>query len=258
MVHPTAVISKNATIGKNVHIGPYCVIGDKVTIGDHCHLKSHVVIDGETEIGEENIFYPFAAIGQQTQDLKFNKDHPTFLKIGNRNTFRENTTIHRSTITETPTTIGDDNHFLAYSHVAHDCVVGNHCIFSNNATIGGHVTVEDHVIISGLSAVHQFCRLGEHSLIGGCTKIVQDVPPFTIVDGSPAIVRSINQIGLQRRGFSEQDISHLRRAYKRIFLKKTSNLAVSLDELKATESASNPHVQSLIRFLEESERGVIR
>ena len=257
MIHPTAVISDSATIGNDVTIGPFCVIGDNVSIGDRCELKSHVVIDGTTAIGEENIFYPFSAIGQRTQDLKYIGE-PTHLKIGNRNTFRENTTIHRSTVEETPTTIGDDNNFLAYSHVAHDCIIGNNCIFSNNATIGGHVEVEDYVIISGLSGVHQFCRLGAHSLIGGCTKVVQDVPPFTIVDGAPAAVRSINQIGLQRRGFTDQDIAYLRRAYKRIFLKKNTNLAVSLAELKIADSATNKHVQHLIKFLDTAERGVIR
>ncbi|MGJ8673169.1 acyl-ACP--UDP-N-acetylglucosamine O-acyltransferase [Rubritalea sp.] len=257
MVHPTAVISEKASIGNDVLIGPYCVIGDNVTIGDRCELKSHVVIDGITEIGEDNAFFAFSAIGQQTQDLKYKGD-PTYLKIGDRNTFRENVTIHRSTVTETPTTIGDDNNFLAYSHVAHDCVVGNHCIFSNNATIGGHVIVEDYVIISGLSGVHQFCRLGAHSLIGGCTKIVQDVAPFVIVDGSPAAVRSINQVGLQRRGFTDQDIAYLRRAYKRLFLKKNTNIAVSLAELKIADSANNEHVKHLIEFLDAAERGVIR
>ncbi len=257
MVHSTAVIAQSAKIGENVTIGPFCVIGENVTIGDHCDLKSHVVIEGTTTIGESNIFYPFSAIGQQTQDLKFNNE-PTALIIGSHNTFRENTTIHKSTIEATPTIIGDHNNFLAYSHVAHDCQVGNHCIFSNNATIGGHVHVGDYAIISGLAGVHQFCRIGAHSLVGGMTKIVQDVPPFTIVDGSPATVRSINLVGLQRRGFTDQDLAYLRRAYKRVFLKKNTNLAVSLAELKIAESATNPHVQQLITFLESADRGVTR
>lgn len=257
MIHPTAIISDSAIIGENVAIGPYCVIGDHVTISADCVLKSHVAIDGPTTIGTGNTFYPFSSIGHRTQDLKYIGE-PTSLIIGDRNTFRENCTIHRSTSPETPTTIGNDNHFLAYSHVAHDCVVGNHCIFSNNGTIAGHVIVEDYVIISGFAAVHQFCRVGAHALIGGCTKCVQDVPPFTIVDGTPAVVRSINQVGLQRRGFSDEDISMLRRAYKRIFLKKSTNLTLALAELHAAESAKNPHVKALITFLETSERGVIR
>ncbi len=257
MIHPTAIISDSATIGKDVSIGPYCVIGDNVTIGDHSILKSHVVIDGHTTIGKHNLFYPFAAIGQLTQDLKY-KEEPTHLIIGDRNTFRENCTIHRSTSPDTPTTIGHDNLFLCYSHVAHDCVIANHCIFSNNASIAGHVIVEDYVIISGLSGVHQFCRLGAHSIVGGFTKVVQDIPPFTIADGNPASIRAVNQIGLQRRGFSADDITALRRAYKRLFFKKEKNLKESLEETKQADCAQNKFVQELITFLENSERGVTR
>jgi UDP-N-acetylglucosamine acyltransferase len=257
MIHPSAIISSSATIGENVSIGAYCVIGDNVSIGDNSILKSHVVIDGHTSIGKNNLFYPFAAIGQLTQDLKY-KSEPTYLIIGDRNTFRENTTIHRSTSPDTPTTIGDDNLFLCYSHVAHDCVIGNHCIFSNNGSIAGHVIVEDHVIISGLSGVHQFCRVGAHAIIGGFTKVVQDIPPFTIADGNPASVRAINQIGLQRRGFSPDDIACLRRAYKRLFFKKERNLKEAIDETKQADCFSNDHVKYLIDFLEKSERGVTR
>jgi len=257
LIHPSAIISDSAIIGKNVTIGPYCVIGDNVTIGDHSTLKSHVVIDGHTTIGEHNLFYPFAAIGQLTQDLKY-KEEPTYLIIGNHNTFRENTTIHRSTSPDTPTNIGDHNLFLCYSHVAHDCIIGDHCIFSNNGSIAGHVIVEDHVIISGLSGVHQFCRVGAHSLIGGFTKVVQDVPPFTIADGNPASIRAINQIGLQRRGFTSEDISFLRRAYKRLFFKKEKNLKEAIEETKQADCFANNHVKTLISFLEKSERGVTR
>jgi UDP-N-acetylglucosamine acyltransferase len=257
LIHPSAIISDSATIGKNVSIGPYCVIGDNVTIGDNSTLKSHVVIDGHTTIGKDNLFYPFAAIGQLTQDLKY-KVEPTYLIIGDRNTFRENCTIHRSTSPDTPTTIGNDNLFLCYSHVAHDCVIANHCIFSNNGSIAGHVTVEDYVIISGLSGVHQFCRVGAHSIIGGFTKVVQDIPPFTIADGNPAVVRAINQIGLQRRGFSADDIACLRRAYKRLFFKKEKNLKEAIEETKQADCFENEHVKSLIVFLEKSERGVTR
>lgn len=257
MIHPSAIISDSATIGDNVSIGPYCVIGDNVSIGAHSELRSHVVIEGDTKIGENNLFYPFAAIGQLTQDLKY-KEEPTYLIIGDRNTFRENCTIHRSTSPETPTTIGDDNLFLCYSHVAHDCVIGNHCIFSNNGSIAGHVVVEDHVIISGLSGVHQFCRVGAHSIIGGFTKVVQDIPPFTIADGNPAIIRAVNQIGLQRRGFAKEDISSLRRAYKLLFFKKEKNLKEAIEETRAAECSSNEHVTYLLDFLEASERGVTR
>ncbi len=257
MIHPSAIISDSATIGNNVTIGPYCVINDNVTIGDNCTLKSHVVIDGYTTIGQDNTFFPFASIGQLTQDLKY-KEEPTYLIIGDRNTFRESCTIHRSTSPDTPTTIGDDNLFLCYAHVAHDCVIGNHCIFSNNGSLAGHVQVEDHVIVSGLSGIHQFCRIGAHAIVGGFTKVVQDVPPFTIADGNPAVIRGINQVGLQRRGFTKEDISFLRRAYKRVFLHKEKNLSETLAQLKEADCAENQHVQRLITFLESSERGVTR
>lgn len=257
MIHPTAIISDSATVGANTSIGPYCIIGDNVTIGDNCTLKAHVVIDGYTEIGDDNIFFPFAAIGQLTQDLKYDGE-PTYLKIGNGNTFRENCTIHRSTSPDTPTTIGDNNLFLCYTHVAHDCIVGSKCIFSNNAALAGHVEIEDHVIVSGLAGIHQFCKIGAHSIVGGFTKVVQDVPPFTIADGNPAAIRGINQIGLQRRGFEAEEINFLRRAYKRIFLKKDTNLSEAMEGLKAADCATSPHVQQLITFIEASERGITR
>ncbi len=257
MIHPTAIISESATIGENVSIGPYSIIGENVSIGKNSTLKSHVVIDGHTTIGEDNLFFPFAAIGQLTQDLKY-KEEPTYLIIGDRNTFRENCTIHRSTSPNTPTTIGHDNLFLCYAHVAHDCVIGNHCIFSNNGSIAGHVTVEDHVIISGLSGVHQFCRIGTHAITGGFTKVVKDIPPYTIVDGNPATVRAINQVGLERRGFTSDDISNLRRAYKFLFLKKEKNLKEAIKETKLAECFKNEHVQKLVAFLENSERGATR
>ena len=257
MIHPTAVIDPSAELASNVEIGPYSVIGANVVIGAGNVLKSHVVIEGHTTIGEDNTFFPFSAIGQITQDLKY-VGEPTALIIGNGNTFRENTTIHRGTTEEIPTRIGDHSLFLSYSHVAHDCQVGNHCILSNNATLGGHCRVGDYAIISGLSGAHQFCNIGEHSLIGGCTKIVQDVPPFTIVDGNPATVRSLNQVGLQRRGFSKDTRHALKSAYKKLFLSKKDNLAERTDQLAASELAEDVHVARLIEFIRGSERGVIR
>lgn len=257
MIHPTAIISDNARIADNVTIGPYCVINDNVSIDRGTVLKSHVVIDGHTEIGKDNIFFPFTAIGQLTQDLKY-KGEPTYLKIGDRNTFRENVTVHRSTAPDTPTTIGNDNLFLAYTHIAHDCRVDNHCIFSNLGSIAGHVHVEDHVIISGMSGVHQFCRVGAHSIIGGLCKVTKDVPPYTIVDGNPATCRSINLVGLQRRGFSKEEISNLRKAYKQLFFKKEKNLKDATEELKTMDIANDSHVQHLIKFIETTERGVIQ
>lgn len=257
MIHPTAIISPEATIGANVRIGPYCVINAGVELGDDCVLHSHVVLDGPSQIGRGNEFFPFAAVGGKTQDLKY-EGEPTHLIIGDRNVFRENTTVHRGTHAHTPTRIGSDNLFLSYSHVAHDCQVGNHVILSNNGTLAGHVTVDDHAIISGLTAVHQFCRVGRHSITGGCAKIVQDIAPFMIVDGNPGSTRGLNLVGLQRRGFSEDSIRALKTAYKKLFLKKEANLAIALSSLKATATASDPQVAHLIEFLESSQRGVSR
>ena len=256
MIHPTAIISPKAELGTDVEIGPYSVIEAGVQLGDRCKLHSHVVVHGESTIGAENEFFPFSAIGIKSQDLKY-AGEPTRLEVGERNVFRENSTVHRGTLEDTLTKIGSDNLFLAYSHVAHDCQIGNHVILSNNGTLGGHVIVEDYVVVSGLSGAHQFCRIGQHSIVGGCTKIVQDVPPFTIVDGNPASVRGINQIGLQRRGFSDENIKALRTAYKKLFLKKDLNLSKVIESLSAdlSEQAS---VAKLLAFIANSERGVIR
>lgn len=257
MIHPSAIVSPHATLGRNVRIGPFCVIGANVELGDDCVLHSHVVIDGHTKIGRSSEFFPFAAIGGKTQDLKYQGD-PTYLEIGDSNVFRENVTVHRGTHPELPTRIGSHNLLLCYAHVAHDCQLGDHIILSNSVGIAGHVIVEDHAIISGLAALHQFCRVGKHSIIGGCSKVVQDVPPFMIVDGNPAATRGINLIGMQRRGFSEEDVKAIKSAYKKLFLKKDSNLATSLSSLKATHNGDNPQVAHLIDFIEKSQRGVTR
>jgi UDP-N-acetylglucosamine acyltransferase len=166
--------------------------------------------------------------------------------------------VHRGTHDHTPTRIGSHNLFLCYSHVAHDCQLGDHIILSNTVGLAGHVTVEDHAIISGFAAVHQFCRIGNHAIVGGLSKIVQDVPPFMIVDGNPASTRGLNLVGLQRRGFSEDDIKSLKAAYKKLFLKKDNNITQSISSLKATHDGDNPQVGHLIQFLEESQRGVTR
>lgn len=257
MIHPTAIVSPLAHIGNNVRIGPYCIVGANVGIGDDCVLHSHVVVEGHTKIGRHNEFFPFAAIGGKTQDLKY-LGEPTCLEIGDHNVFRENTTIHRGTVAETPTLIGNHNLFLCYSHVAHDCRIGNHVILSNSVGLAGHIIVEDHAIISGFAAAHQFCRIGMHSIVGGLSKVTQDIPPFMIVDGHPASTRGVNLVGLQRRGFPEEDIKAIKFAYKKLFLKKDGNLANSISSLKATHEASVPQVAHLIRFIEESQRGITR
>ena len=257
MIHPTAIVSPLARLGNNVRVGPFCVIGANVELGDECVLHSHVVLEGHSKFGRGNEFFPFAAIGGKSQDLKYIGE-PTYLEVGDHNVFRENTTVHRSTADGEPTRIGSHNLLLCYSHVAHDCQLGNHIILSNSVGLAGHIVVDDHAIISGLAAAHQFCRIGKHSIVGGLSKVVQDVPPFMIVDGNPASVRGLNLVGLQRRGFSEEDIKHLKVAYKKLFLKKDGNMATSLSSLKAMHSADTPQVAHLIDFIEKSQRGVIR
>ena len=254
-IHPSSVIDPSAILHPDVEVGPFCHIGPQVEMGCGTRLIGHVSIAGPTRIGEGNVFYPYCSIGQRSQDLKYNSE-PTFLEIGNNNSFREFCTVNRGTLPGTKTIVGHHGNFLAYSHIAHDCTVGDHVIFSNNGTIAGHVTVEDHVIIGGLSGVHQFCRLGQHSIVGGCTKIVQDVPPYMIADGNPAEVRGINQVGLGRRGFVAEDTRTLREAYRLLY---RSNLNVKQACERIAADFSGPDVIArLLAFVESSQRGIIR
>ena len=254
-IHPTAIVDPSASVGDGVMIGPYCAIDGSVVLGDGCCLKSHVVIAGNTTLGPDNLVYPFAVLGEQTQDLKY-EGEPTSLVIGEGNVFREHVTVHRSTASDGPTRIGSHGNFLAYSHVAHDCVVGDHVIFSNNGTLAGHVVVEDYAIIGGLAAVHQFCRIGAHAITGGCTKIVQDVPPFMIADGNPAVIRGVNKVGLERRGFTDGDLRALREAYKVLFRDQLNTKQAVERILK--QSGQVPVIQQLVAFVNASERGIIR
>lgn len=254
-VHPTAIVHPEARIDASCEIGPYCVIGGHVTLGPGCRLMSHVVLQGPSLFGSHNLFHPFCSIGGKTQDLKYTGE-PTYLEVGDHNEFREYVTVNRGTGPGEKTIIGHHNLFLTYAHVAHNCVVGNHCIFSNNGTLAGHVVVEDYAIISGLAAVHQFCRIGRHSIVGGCTKIVQDVPPYFVADGNPAEVRAVNQVGLKRRGFSEETIAALRKAL-RLLYDRTCNTTQALARVEA-ELGTVPEVRHIIEFVRSSQRGIIR
>ena len=254
-IHPTAVVASSAVIGDGCHIGPYCIVGPQVSLGENCMLYNHVVVEGPCIIGAGNEFYPFSSIGQRTQDRKYDRE-PTFLEIGKGNTFREFVTINRSTIPESKTTIGNHGNFLAYSHVAHDCVVGSHVIFSNKGTLAGHVSVEDDAVLGGLTAVHQFGRIGRHAITGGCSKIVQDVPPFMIADGNPAEVRGVNIVGLKRCGFEENELSLLKDAY-RILYRSNLNVLQALEKIRE-ELPSNVHIDTLRTFVESSSRGIVR
>ena len=257
-IHPTALVSPGAVIGNGSTIGPYSVIGEEVEIGSDCNIHNHVVITGKCRIGKKNTFHSHSVIGGLSQDLKYSSE-PTFLEIGDSNNFREFVTINRGTEPASKTIVGSYGNFLAYSHIAHDCVVGDHVIFSNNGTLAGHVQMGDYAILGGLTAVHQFCRIGKHAITGGCSKIVQDVPPFMVADGNPAEIRSINSIGLQRRGFSQEQIKSLKDAYKIIFLRNLtiSDAVTQLKETASRYSESSP-IQELIDFVVSSERGIIR
>ncbi|AWU93488.1 acyl-ACP--UDP-N-acetylglucosamine O-acyltransferase [Azospirillum ramasamyi] len=216
-IHPSAIVDPAAKLGEGVNIGPFCVVGPDVTLGDGVRLVSHVAVDGRTSIGADTVIYPFASIGHRPQDLKFHGE-ASELVIGARNQIREHVTMNPGTegggmITR----VGDDGLFMMGSHVAHDCIVGDHVILANNATLGGHVTLGDYVIIGGLSAVRQFVRIGSHAMIGGMSGVENDVIPFGLVMGDRARLAGLNLVGLERRGFKKDDIHALRAAYRMLF-----------------------------------------
>ena len=253
VVHPTAVVHPRAELGEGSEVGPYCVIGEHVRLGRGCKLHSHIVIDGHTTLGEGNEIFPFASIGLKTQDLKW-KGGLTRTVIGDHNTFREYVTIHSATSDGETTTVGSRNHILAYCHLAHNVTLGNHVIMSNVATLAGHVTVGDHAVIGGLAAVHQFCRIGKMAIIGGCSKVVQDVPPFMLADGNPAETRTINKVGLERNGVSEDAQSALKQAYKILF-RDGLTLTNGLARIEA-ELPRGPELLHLVEFIRSTERGI--
>ncbi|MCS1409209.1 MAG: Acyl-[acyl-carrier-protein]--UDP-N-acetylglucosamine O-acyltransferase [Verrucomicrobia subdivision 3 bacterium] len=253
MIHPTAVIHQNAQIGQDCEIGPFCVIGEHVVLGDRCRLLSHVVIDGHTTIGSENRFYPFCSVGLRTQDLKWNGG-VTSTTIGDRNVIRESVTIHSATGDGEATAIGSDNNLLAYCHIAHNVTLGNHIIMSNVGALAGHVTVEDYAVIGGLAGVHQFCQVGKYSIIGGCSKVVKDVPPFMMVDGNPARTRAINKVGLTRNGFATESQAAIRKAYKILF-RSGAATAQAVQRIK-NELPRTPETEHLLKFIENSQRGL--
>ncbi|MFM8656341.1 MAG: acyl-ACP--UDP-N-acetylglucosamine O-acyltransferase, partial [Chthoniobacterales bacterium] len=226
-----------------------------VMIGPDTELQHHVTVMGPSKIGARNFFFAYTSIGQKTQDLKY-AGEPTYLEIGDGNTFREFCTVNRGTLPGTKTIIGNHGNFLAYSHIAHDCTVGDKVIFSNNGTLAGHVEVRDHAVIGGLTAIHQFCRVGRHAITGGCSKIVQDVPPFMIADGNPAEVRGINSVGLERAGFSADTIRALKEAY-RLLYRGNLNTKQAVESIRK-EIPGIPEVEELCVFVETSQRGIIR
>lgn len=254
-IHPTAVIGDGADIGEGAEIGPYCVIGPDAKVGGGTVLKSHVVLDGHTTIGSNCTIFPFASIGTQTQDLKF-KGGTTYVEVGDDTTLREYVTVNSGTEDGEVTRVGSGCNLLAYSHVAHGCQVGNGVIMSNAVQLAGHVIVEDYAIIGGISGVHQFVRIGTMCMVGGCTKIGQDLAPYLLADGNPAKVHGINSIGLKRRGVPDETCKTLKKAFKIIYRDKlpvkdaVAKVKAELDECEELER--------LIAFVQASERGILR
>jgi len=256
MIHPTAIVHPGARLGRNVRIGAYSLIGEHVEIGDDCEIGPHAVITGHTRIGCGNRIFQFVSLGDAPQDKKY-AGEATRLEIGNGNTIREFCTFNTGTVQDLGVTrIGDDNWIMAYVHIAHDCVVGNHTIFANNATLAGHVIVEDFAILGGFTGVHQFCRIGAHVITGIASVVRQDVPPYVTASGNPAAPHGINNEGLKRRGFSADAIAALKRAYKLLY-----RSGLSLAEARAaiaTEAQTQPELMPLVDFLAVSGRGIIR
>ena len=256
MIHETAIIDESAVIASDVQIGPYSIVGADVEIASGTVIGPHVVLKGPTSIGEHNRIYQFASIGEEPQDLKYHGERSR-LVIGDRNTFREAVTVHRGTEQDNSLTqIGDDNLFMAYVHIAHDCIIGNHIILANNATLAGHVIVEDYAILGGFTAVHQFTRLGSHCFTGFATALDRDVLPYFTVTGNRAKARSINKEGLLRKGFTPEAIRALQDTYK-ILVKSKGSLQEKLERV-AELAAMHAEVQQVIDFMNNSERGWTR
>jgi UDP-N-acetylglucosamine acyltransferase len=259
-IHSTAIVEAGAQVHETAEIGPYAIIGAHVTIGARTTVGSHSVLEGHTTIGEDNRIGHYASVGGQPQDMKY-AGEPTRLVIGDRNTIREFTTIHTGTTQDQGvTTLGDDNWIMAYVHIGHDCRIGSHVILSSNAQMAGHVEIGDWAIVGGMSGVHQFVRIGAHSMLGGASALVQDIPPFVIAAGNKAEPHGINVEGLRRRGFSADAISALRSAYRVLYKNGLSldEAKVQLRELAEEGGDGDAPVKALVDFIDVSPRGIIR
>lgn len=257
MIHPTAIVHPGARLGANVEIGPYAVVGEHVEIGDGTRIGAHAVITGHTRIGRDNRIYQFASIGEIPQDKKY-AGEPTRLEIGDRNTIREFTTLNVGTVQGGGVTrIGSDNWIMAYVHIAHDCIVGNHTIFANCTNLAGHVEVDDYAILGGFTGVHQFCKIGAHVMTAVNTTVFKDIPPYVTAAGSDgAKPHGLNTEGLRRRGFSPETLAALKQAYKTLY-----RSGLTLEEAKARlaeQAETEPAVKLLVDFLARSTRGIIR
>jgi UDP-N-acetylglucosamine acyltransferase len=255
-IHATAIVAADAVIAADVEIGPYSVIGSQVELGAGCKVGPHVVLNGPTRFGRDNKVFQFASIGEGPQDLSY-KGEPTRLEIGDRNTFRECVTIHRGTVKDKGVTrIGSDNLFLAYSHVGHDCIVGDHCVFSNSVGLAGHVEIGDWVNLSAYSGVHQFAKVGSHAFLANNTAATYDIPPYVTAEGRPAVPRIVNEVGLKRRGFTPQQVRNIRNAF-RVLYRSNLKLVEATEQLKVL-AQTQPEIQAFVVFLERSQRGIAR
>lgn len=256
MIDERAVVSAEARIHDDVHIGPYTIVGPEVEIGRGSRIEAHVVIKGPTRVGADNHIYQFASIGDDPQDKKY-RGEPTRLEIGDRNTIREYCTINRGTVQDQGVTrVGNDNWIMAYVHIAHDCVVGDHTIFANNASIAGHAHVDDHAILGGFTAVHQFCRLGTSSLCSMFSYVTKDIPAYVIVSGRPAEPRGVNAEGLKRREFTPLQVRTVREAYRLVY-RQGLNLDEAVDTIRA-QLEIDPAVEAFLTSLKAGTRGLIR
>lgn len=255
-IHPTAIISPKAEIEEDTFVGPFCIIQDGVHIKRGSKLISNVIIEGNAEIGENCTIYPFTSIGLPPQDLKY-KGEITGIKIGNNNTIREYITLHRASVGgDGQTTLGDNNFLMAYVHIAHDCKIGNSVIMANVATLAGHVVVEDHAYIGGLSAVHQFARIGSYAMVGGFSGVAQDIPPYMTASGPRAKLFGLNTIGLKRHSFSDSTINDLKKAYKILFREKRT-LKDAIKKIQETLPYTD-EIKNLIEFIQKNKRGICR
>ncbi|MCP4701320.1 MAG: acyl-ACP--UDP-N-acetylglucosamine O-acyltransferase [Gammaproteobacteria bacterium] len=257
MIDSRAVIDQKAELDENIHIGPYSIIGANVEIQAGTWIGPHVVIDGPARIGRDNKIYQFASLGGTPQDKKYGGEPDTRLEIGDRNEIREYCTMSRGTVQGGGVTrVGSDNWIMAYTHIAHDCHVGNHTVFANVASLAGHVSVGDYATLGGFAGVHQYCAIGAYSFTAGGSIVFKDVPPFIMVSGNTAEAHGLNREGLKRRGFDEETLRKLRLAYKIIY-KRNLTLKNAIETLRPL-SADCPQIDELIRFLEQSTRGIVR
>lgn len=253
-IHPSAVVEPGARLGTGVEIGAFAYVGADVALGDGTRLHHHASVEGFTSLGAACEVFPYACIGGKTQDLKYKGGRPG-LRAGDRNVFREYVTVHAATNDGEFTVLGSDNTVLAYSHIAHDCVLGSHIVMSNAISMAGHVTIEDHVVIGGAAGIHQFCRIGAHAMLSAMAKLVQDLPPYFIADGTPAEVRAFNKVGLERSGYTAEQIERVKHVF-RILYRDGLNRTQALEKLAAHPQADSAEFQRVIAFARTSERGL--